>query len=111
MTEPASHDVHVVVGDDSDRSRYEAHIGDRLAGVLSYADDADGNRVLQHTVVGDAFGGHGVGSALARFAMQDATDAGRRIVPQCTFVQGWLGKHPEHQSLVAHPYVPSPPTA
>ena len=46
----------------------------------------------------------GVGSALARFAMQDATDASRRIVPQCTFVQSWLGKHPEHQSLVAHAF-------
>lgn len=95
---------HVVVGDDSDRGRYEAHIGDHLAGVLSYVDDADGNRVLQHTVVGDEYGGLGVGSALASFAMQAATDAGHRIVPQCTFVQGWLGKHPEHQPLVAHPY-------
>lgn len=94
-------DIHVVVGDDSDRSRYEAHIGDRLAGVLSYADDESGVRTLQHTVVGDEFGGLGVGSALAGFAMQDAADAGRQIVPQCTFVQGWLGKRPEHQSLIA----------
>ncbi|WP_206448164.1 GNAT family N-acetyltransferase [Agrococcus sp. KRD186] len=103
MSDQASQ-TQVVVGDDSDRGRYEAHIGDHLAGVLSYVDDADGNRVLQHTVVGDEYGGHGVGSALARFAMQDATDAARKIVPQCTFVQGWLGKHPEHQSLVAHAY-------
>lgn len=91
---------HVVVGDDSDRGRYEAHIGDRLAGVLSYVDDERG-RVLQHTVVGEAYGGHGVGSALAAFAMADAREAGRRIVPQCTFVQGWLQKHPEHADLVA----------
>ncbi|SDS19865.1 GNAT family N-acetyltransferase [Agrococcus carbonis] len=96
--------THVVVGDDTDRGRYEAHIGDHLAGVLSYVDDADGNRVLQHTVVGDAFGGHGVGSELAKFAMRQATDAGHRIVPQCTFVQSWLQKHPEHQALVAHAY-------
>ncbi|WP_072314962.1 GNAT family N-acetyltransferase [Agrococcus sp. Marseille-P2731] len=101
MSEQADHS-HVIVGDDSDRNRYEAHIGDRLAGVLSYADDADGNRVLQHTVVGDAYGGHGVGSALAAFAAGDAADAGRRIVPQCTFVQGWLERHPEHAALVAH---------
>ncbi|GEK78994.1 GNAT family N-acetyltransferase [Agrococcus baldri] len=103
MSEQAGQ-THVVVGDDTDRGRYEAHIGDHLAGVLSYVDDADGNRVLQHTVVGDEYGGHGVGSALAGFAMQDAADAGRRIVPQCTFVQSWLGKHSEHAELVAHPY-------
>ncbi|MCH1884053.1 GNAT family N-acetyltransferase [Agrococcus sp. ARC_14] len=103
MSEQAGQ-THVVVGDDSDRGRYEAHIGDHLAGVLSYVDDADGNRVLQHTVVGDEYGGHGVGSALAVFALQDAADAERKIVPQCTFVQGWLERHPEHQPLVAHAY-------
>lgn len=100
MTEQHS---HVVVGDDSDRSRYEAHIGDHLAGVLAYSDDEEtGERTLRHTVVGEAFGGHGVGSALAAFAMVDARDAGRSIVPQCTFVQGWLSRHPEHRDLVAH---------
>lgn len=104
MTEQHS---HVVVGDDSDRSRYEAHIGDHLAGVLAYSDDDEtGERTLRHTVVGEAFGGHGVGSALATFAMRDARDAGRSIVPQCTFVQGWLVKHPEHHDLVAHEYRP-----
>ncbi|WP_413317039.1 GNAT family N-acetyltransferase [Agrococcus sp. 1P02AA] len=101
MSDEADKD-HVIVGDDSDRSRYEAHIGDRLAGVLSYVDDADGNRVLQHTVVGDAYGGHGVGSALAAFALDHAAEAGRKVVPQCTFVQGWLQRHPEHEPLVAH---------
>ena len=104
MTEQHS---HVVVGDDSDRSRYEAHIGDHLAGVLAYEDDEEtGERTLRHTVVGEEFGGHGVGSALASFAMRDARDAGHRIVPQCTFVQGWLVKHPQHAELVAHEYRP-----
>ena len=97
--------THVVVGDDTDRSRYEAHIGDHLAGVLAYFDDEEtGERTLRHTVVGQEFGGHGVGSALASFAMRDALEAERRIVPQCTFVQGWLVKHAEHADLVAHPY-------
>ncbi|MCR8671676.1 GNAT family N-acetyltransferase [Agrococcus sp. HG114] len=105
MTEAASRETHVVVGDDTDRSRFEAHIGGHLAGVLSYVDDEEtGERTLQHTVVGNEFGGHGVGSALAGFAIAEAREAGRRIVPQCTFVQGWLQKHPEHADLVAHPY-------
>ena len=105
MTEAAARETHVVVGDDTDRSRFEAHIGGQLAGVLSYVDDGEsGERTLQHTVVGKEFGGHGVGSALAAFAIGEAREAGRRIVPQCTFVQAWLGKHPEHADLVAHPY-------
>lgn len=102
MSEPT--EQKPVVGDDTDRSRYEAHLGDRLAGVLTYVDDEDGNRVLQHTVVGEAFGGHGVGGALAAFALGDAAESGRKIVPQCTFVQAWLEKHPEQKEHVAHPY-------
>lgn len=108
MTDPAGSGTHVVVGDDSDRSRFEAHIGSQLAGVLSYADDEEtGERTLQHTVVGEAFGGHGVGSALAAFAIGEAREAARRIVPQCTFVQRWLEKHPDQADVVAHPYKPS----
>ncbi|WP_347754640.1 GNAT family N-acetyltransferase [Agrococcus sp. ProA11] len=104
MNEPQTSHDHVIVGDDSDRGRYEAHVGGRLAGVLSYVDDSDGNRVLQHTVVGDEFGGHGVGGAMAAFALSDAAESGRQIVPQCTFVQSWLEKHPQQQQHVAHPY-------
>ena len=100
-------DSRTVVEDQADRARYEARIDGKLAGVLSYVDDEVGDRVLQHTVVGDAFGGRGVGSALAAFAIEDAREVGRRIVPQCTFVQGWLEKHPEHASLVAEAAAPT----
>lgn len=102
MSEPTQQQP--VIGEDTDRSRYEAHLGDRLAGVITYVDDADGNRVLQHTVVGEEFGGRGVAGALTAFALQDAEASGRKIVPQCTYVQGWLEKHPEQQQHVAHAY-------
>jgi predicted GNAT family acetyltransferase len=96
----------VVVADNADRSRYEARLTDpvtgeqALAGVLVY-DDADGARTLLHTVVWQEHSGHGIGGRLASRAFADARERGARIVPVCTFVQGWLARHPEQTDVVA----------
>jgi len=98
MAEPYE-DVEVT--ENPERTRFEARIGDALAGVLVYADDEPGTRTLLHTVVGEEYGGHGVGGALASRTLADARERGLRIVPVCTFVQAWLERHPEHADLVA----------
>jgi predicted GNAT family acetyltransferase len=100
-------DAEVVVTDNAARTRYEAHLTDpgtgesRLAGVLVYEDAAEGMRTLLHTVVWQEYGGHGIGGRLATAAFADARERGARIVPVCTFVQGWLTRHPEQGDLVA----------
>lgn len=91
-----------VVHDNAEHQRYEAHEGEHLAGVLGY-EDRGGARVLLHTVVEPGMDGHGIGSALARHAIDDAREHDRPIVPVCTFVQGWLTRHPEHADVVAEP--------
>ncbi|GAA3651692.1 GNAT family N-acetyltransferase [Microbacterium marinilacus] len=102
----ADSDVLADVTDDPARDRYEArlvrpgHVPE-LVGVLAYQDAPDGARVLLHTVVGEEHGGHGVGAALAAHAVADARRRGVRVVPVCTFVQGWLARHPEHADIVA----------
>ena len=50
--------------------RYEARVDGELAG-SAYYDTADDLIVFTHTEVDEAFEGHGVGSALARFALDD----------------------------------------
>lgn len=84
---------------DAPNLRYEAFLGDQLAGFISYIDDERG-RVLQHTIVGDDFGGRGIASSLAKFALDDARTEGYSIVPQCPFVAGYIEKHPEYADLV-----------
>ncbi|MCZ0733750.1 GNAT family N-acetyltransferase [Phreatobacter sp. AB_2022a] len=54
-----------------------------------------------HTVVPEALGGRGVGSALARGALDDARAQGLKVVPQCPFIAGYIKKHPEYADLVA----------
>ncbi|EWY37170.1 hypothetical protein N825_21525 [Skermanella stibiiresistens SB22] len=56
--------------------------------------------VLVHTEVPDALSGHGVGSKLVRGTLDDIRRRGLKVVPSCTFVRGFLDKHPEYQDLV-----------
>ena len=91
------------VADAPENSRYEARIDGELAGFADYVLRA-GRIVFTHTEVDDAFEGKGVGSALARGALDDVRRAGERdVVPMCSFIKGWIDKHPDYTDLVADP--------
>ena len=48
-----------------------------------------------------AFEGQGVGSALARGALDDAIHRGdRRIKVVCPFIRAWVERHPDYQELL-----------
>ncbi|MSS44760.1 N-acetyltransferase [Cutibacterium sp. WCA-380-WT-3A] len=79
----------------SDQSRYEAHIDGELAGFTEFRRE-DSVIVMPHTEVFDAFAGKGVGSALTRFALDDIASQDLAVHPECSFVKGWLDKHPDH---------------
>ncbi|MDO5697188.1 MAG: GNAT family N-acetyltransferase [Dermatophilus congolensis] len=95
----------LVVADNPSESRFEAHIGDALAGIAEY-ELADGVIRFTHTRVFDDFAGQGVAGALARVALDSVRDEGtRKVEPECSFIDGWIEKHPDYQSLVAEDYV------
>jgi predicted GNAT family acetyltransferase len=93
-------DVDVTVANAEDRQRYEARVGDDVAGYAEYR-WRDGLLVLTHTVVDDAFEGQGVGSTLVRHVLDDARRQDVKIVPRCAFVRSFLERHPEYDDLVA----------
>ena len=81
--------------------RFEAQVGDHLA-VIQY--QRQGNRItFIHTEVPHALEGQGVGSRLARFALEYAKAQQLEVVPLCPFVRGYIKRHPEYQALVRHP--------
>jgi len=92
--------VNFAVTDAPERERFEARDeNDVLAGVLTY--QLTGTIIAYtHTRVDPDFEGKGVGSALARAAMDDAQAKGRTVVPICPFLSGWLDKHPQYEKLV-----------
>ena len=93
----ASPKVEVVRNDLEDR--YEIHVGDHLAGFAQYRERGD-RRVFFHTEIADEFGGRGLGGILAGRAVAETVADGKRIVPLCPFIAGWLKKHPEHDAHV-----------
>ena len=88
------------VTDNPAGSRYELHDGDTLAGVAAYRLAGD-TVTFTHTEVADAYEGQGGGSRLARAALDDSRTRGRRVVPRCPFIAGWIERHPGYADLVA----------
>jgi predicted GNAT family acetyltransferase len=97
----ASNDVEVRIADNPAESRYEAHVGDELAGAAYYEMRHDDHIVFLHTEVEDRFEGHGIGSKLAKFALDDARARGLKVTPLCPFVSAWMKRHPEYEDLHA----------
>jgi predicted GNAT family acetyltransferase len=89
----------VVVIDALERSRFEAHLGAQVAGFARYR-RADGVTTFLHTEVDPDHEGRGIGSALARGALDAVRAAGGKARPLCPFIRAWIGRHPEYADLV-----------
>jgi uncharacterized protein len=90
------------IADNADRRRYEAFLGDEKAGYSEYHLQPE-RVVFTHTVVKPQFEGRGIGSRLAKFAVNDARDRGLRITPVCPFIRAWLRRHSEYDAIVDYP--------
>ena len=91
----------ITVQANEDAHRYEAV--DESGVVAGYAEYVEhrGNRVLTHTEVDDAFEGQGVGSTLAREAIEQTLDSGLGVVVKCPFIKTWVEKHPEYADRIS----------
>jgi uncharacterized protein len=53
-----------------------------------------------HTEVPPELGGKGVGSKLVQGALDQVRAEGLKVIAECPFVKGWIGKHPDYQNLL-----------
>jgi predicted GNAT family acetyltransferase len=91
-------DVEVTRNDDA--HRYEAVLDGEQVGFAEYQ-LTDQLVVFTHTEVEDRCEGKGVGSALARAALDDVREQGtRKVLPLCPFIKGWIGHHSDYMDLV-----------
>ena len=93
-------DATIAVTDDPEAGRFEARLAGELAGAAYYRRLDESRVMFTHTEVDDAYEGRGVGSALARGALDAVRARGERVVPMCRFIAGYIDKHPEYQDLV-----------
>lgn len=83
-------------------NRFELSIdGTDEKGLAYYRRDENGNRVLTHTEVPQAFSGRGLASRLARAVFDDARQHGLKLVLKCPFMAAWYARHPEYSDVVA----------
>jgi predicted GNAT family acetyltransferase len=93
--------VAVQVGDVPQAKRYEARVDGEpgVAGVAEYIRTPE-LVAFVHTEVASEHEGRGVGSALARTALDEARAANLRVLATCPFFAGWIARHPEYQDLL-----------
>jgi predicted GNAT family acetyltransferase len=88
------------ITDSPQARRYEARLGDQLAGWVEYG-RVESRLVALHTEVPPAFGGRGIASALVRRVLDDARGAGLKVTPRCPFFAAHFKRHPEDADLLA----------
>lgn len=97
-----SEESDLAISDNPEARRYEARIGDELAGWVDYG--RVGSRLVAlHTEVPPEFGGRGIASALVRRVLADVRAAGGTVTPRCPFFVAHFERHPEDRDLVAPP--------
>jgi predicted GNAT family acetyltransferase len=79
-------------------SRFELQVGQSIA-VLEYSLQAD-TITFTHTGVPTELEGGGLGSQLARAALEYARAHALKVVPVCWFVAGYIERHAEYQDLL-----------
>lgn len=92
-------DLDMAVVDDPDRSAYVVSVNGASAGRLEYR--VHGDRVVfTHAEVDPRWEGLGVGSRLARVALDDVVARGKQITPLCPFIVSYIQRHPEYVESV-----------
>jgi predicted GNAT family acetyltransferase len=86
-----------------ERSRFVLQRDGDQIGQLVYR-RADGVITFTHTEIDPAIQERGLGSQLAKFALDaaaaEAAEHGTRVVAQCPFIAAYIERHPAYQPLL-----------
>jgi hypothetical protein len=92
-------DENAQVRDNVEEGRYELTVDDAVTGFARYV-RRGGRAYFVHTEVNAGLEGGGLGSALARGALDAQRELGEPVVPLCPFIRGYNERHPEYADLV-----------
>jgi uncharacterized protein len=85
--------------DNEERNRFELDVGGTIA-FVAYRKSPD-TITLVHTEVPPELGGKGIGSKLARAALDAVRAQGRKLIVECDFIRNFMSKHSEYNDLLA----------
>jgi predicted GNAT family acetyltransferase len=91
----------VSIRNNPEQNRYEAWLGDEVAGYAEY-ELRDQTITFVHTVVEDEHEGEGVGSTLVRESLDDVRRDGElEVIVKCPFIREWISRHSDYEYLLA----------
>jgi predicted GNAT family acetyltransferase len=88
-----------VVRDHPTKNRFELEVEGHVA--ISEYVRTPGVVKFIHTDVPKELGGKGVGSQLAKGALDLVRASGDKVIAQCPFIAAYIDKHPEYKDLLA----------
>ena len=94
----------IEVHDNPEDLRFEIRDDGKLAGFAQYV-RRPGRIFFVHTEIDPAFEGRGLGSQLARAALDAVRATGERVVPLCPFIAKFIERNPEYDDIVDHELV------
>jgi uncharacterized protein len=97
---------NVEVRNNKTEYRYELWINDELAGYTQYVMDR-GRIAFLHTEVYDSYEGMGLGSRLARAALENVRARGLMVMPFCPFIATYIQRHLDEYGDLVVPEMPS----
>ena len=86
--------MNTTVRDNPEKSRYEIHDGDQLAGFTDYK-LTPGRIAFTHTEIFPDFSGRGLARQLVTEELEDARRRGLGVLPFCPYVRKVIAASPE----------------
>jgi predicted GNAT family acetyltransferase len=90
----------ITLSDNTELHHYQLRVGEAVAAHSEY-NLLKGAVMFTHTEVLPAYEGQGLGSKLAKFALDDVRARGLQVIPVCQFIAGYIRRHPEYLDLVS----------
>jgi predicted GNAT family acetyltransferase len=87
-----------VIHNEAER-RFEVHLDGKIAHADYLKGSGGSTLIFTHTEVPEEFEGQGIGSQLARSALNYAQENDLRVQPLCPFIRAYIERHPEYKSL------------
>jgi predicted GNAT family acetyltransferase len=104
MPQPELSSTPVKVVRNVDRERFELFTDETPAefiGFLAYREVDSRTLELQHTIISEGFSRRGFARTLVTTVLDRIRSDDGRVVPTCTYVQGYLERFPQYGDLVA----------
>lgn len=86
------------VSNNAAQHRFELEVDGHIA--AAYYSKVGDVITFEHTEVPAELSGKGIGSKLVKGALDQVRAEGLKVVAQCPFVKGWIGKHPDYSNLL-----------